>query len=319
VSVVVTVYDRVQFLRNALESVLEQTFESFEIIVTDDSNNPEIKSVCDSFHQAKIRYRSNSSPVGVATNLRTAISEARGKYVAILNDDDSWEPDFLDLLVTPLENSSERILAFADHWIMLSGGQIDVRRTEKNTVRYRRDTLVEGEIGDWETGAVLDHTVPLAMAAVFRKDAVNWDWVVEDVAGAYDFWITCLLASAHKPAYYVPRRLSKYRIHSSMETARMTADKNENMVFIFATLLELDLFPRLRAALQRRYREALFVCGKDHLFFDRLSRAREFFAKSCKVSMNGKALVGWLLTLLPRWLRNKCLAALRERKIEDLN
>jgi glycosyltransferase involved in cell wall biosynthesis len=319
VSVVVTVYNRVEFLRNALQSILDQTFRSFEIIVADDSNSAEIKSICDSFHRPEIRYRGNSSPVGVAVNLRTAVSEAGGKYIAILNDDDSWEPDFLNLLVTPLENSSERVLAFADHWIMLSDGQIDVRRTDQNTARYRRDTLAEGEMRDWEARAVLDHTVPLAMAAIFRKDAVNWDWVVGDVAGAYDFWITCLLASARRPAYYLPRRLSRYRVHSSMETARKAADKNENMVFIFAKLVELDLFPQLETALRRRYRDALFACGKDCLFFGRLSLAREYFLKSCKTSVNGKALAAWLLTFLPRWLRSKFLTALTERRIEELH
>src|SRR5207245_1619072 len=136
------------------QSVLEQTFRSFEIIVADDSNHSEIKSICDSLHQPKIRYRGNSFPVGVALNVRTAVSEAGGKYVAILNDDDTWEPDFLDLLVTPLENSSERVLAFADHWIMLSDGQIEVCRTDENTVRYRRDILAEGEMRNWEARAV---------------------------------------------------------------------------------------------------------------------------------------------------------------------
>jgi glycosyltransferase involved in cell wall biosynthesis len=306
---VVTVHNRVQFLRNALESVIGQTARSFEIIVSDDSNNPEIKSICDSFHRPDIRYRSNPAPLGVALNLRAAIAEARGQYIAILNDDDSWEPEFLALLLPPLEDSSERVLAFGDHWIMSEDGQIDVGQTDENTGRYRRDTLPEGEIRDWETQAVLDHTVPLAMAAIFRKDAVNWDLVVKDVAGAYDFWITCLLASTGRPAYYIAKRISRYRIHSSMETARKAAGKNENMVFIFARLIELGMFSQLKVALRHRYRDALFVCGKGYLLFDQPSRAREYFLKSCKASVNTKALAGLLLTYLPRQLRSKCLAA----------
>jgi glycosyltransferase involved in cell wall biosynthesis len=318
VSVVVTVYNRVQFLRNALQSVLEQTFRSFEIIVADDSNSSEIKSICDSFDRPKIRYRSNSSPVGVALNLRAGIAEARGRYIAILNDDDAWEPDFLALLVAPLENCSERVLAFADHWMMLPDGKIDVHRTEENTSRYRRNTLSAGELRDWEARAIIHHTVPLAMAAIFRKDAVNWKLVVGEVTGAYDFWITCLLASTGRPAYYIPQRLSRYRIHGSMETARRAADKNENMVFIFAKLVELGMFPQLEAALRRRYRDALFACGKDYLSFDRLPRAREYFLKSCQVSMNGKALAGWALTFLPRGLRRKCLASVAGPAEADL-
>jgi glycosyltransferase involved in cell wall biosynthesis len=284
-----------------------------EIIVSDDSDSPAIKSICDSFHQPIIRYRSNSKPLGTALNLRTAVSEARGKYIAILNDDDSWEPAFLALLVPPLEESDERVLAFGDHWIIDDQGRIDLDRTKENTARYRRDSLPKGELRDWEGRAVLDHTVPLAMAAVFRKDVVNWELVVKDVAGAYDYWISCLLASVHRPAYYVPDRVSKYRVHSSMETGRKAADKNENMVFIFSKLLELGSFPQLNAGLRLRYRDSLFACGKDYLSFDCLARAREYFVKSYKVSVNAKALAGLLLTWLPAWLRKKCLSTLKNR------
>jgi glycosyltransferase involved in cell wall biosynthesis len=308
VSVVVTVYDRVQFLRNALQSVLDQTFRSFEIIVTDDSNNAEIRAICDSFHRSEIHYRANSFPFGVALNLRAAISETRGDHIAILNDDDAWEPDFLELLVTPLKDNVDRVLAFGDHWIMLKNGQIDADRTEKNTALYRRNTLREGEIRDWEMLAVLDHAIPLAMAGVFLKDAIKWDLLVGDVSGAYDFWLSCLLASSHRPAYYIPRRLSKYRIHDLMETARSAPEKAENMVFIYGKLIAMDLFPRLKVPLRQRFRDALFVCGKDYFFFDRLSEARQYFLRSLKTSPSAKAVAGFLMTWLPKWCRTSCLS-----------
>jgi glycosyltransferase involved in cell wall biosynthesis len=314
VTAIVTVCDRTEFLREALKSVLDQTFQSFEIIVTDDSDNAEIKAICDSFRQQIIRYRSNCSPLGVALNLRGAILEARGKYVAILNDDDKWESDFLDRLVDPLGQSSERVLSFADHWIMRRGGEIDVLATDKNTAKYRRSGLAEGEILDWRRDAVLYQCVPLAMAAVFRKDVVNWDLLVREVEGAYDYWITCLLASTGRPAYYVSKRLSEYRIHSAMETARQAADKNENMIFIFSRLLELRLFPQLEAALRERHRDALFTCGKEHLRFEEVSGARKFFRESLSTTVSAKALAAWLLTFLPSWLRKKALEAFSDLK-----
>jgi hypothetical protein len=104
-----------------------------------------------------------------------------------------------------------------------------------------------------------------------------------------------------------------------METARKAAGKNENMVFIFARLIELGMFPQLKVALRQRYRDALFVCGKDYLLFDRVARAREYFLKSCKTSVNPKGLAGLLLTYLPRRLRSKCLTAFKKRRIEKLS
>jgi glycosyltransferase involved in cell wall biosynthesis len=311
VTVVVTVYDRVQFLRNALQGVLDQSFHSFEIIVTDDSDNADIEWICKSFKEPKIYYRSNSSPLGVALNLRAAISESKGEYIAILNDDDVWEPEFLELLVAPLMDDHERVLAFGDHWIILEDGRVDVARSDENTALYRRNTLQEGELHDWERLAVLDHAIPLAMAGVFSKNAVKWDLLVEEVAGAYDYWLSCLLASSQRPAYYVPRRMSKYRIHSLMETARASEDKHENMVFIYGKLIEMNLFPRLEAPLQNRYRDALCGCGKNYLIFGRLSAARQYFFKSLKTSLSAKALAGLLLAYLPNRFRTNCIKGQR--------
>jgi glycosyltransferase involved in cell wall biosynthesis len=308
VTVVVTVYDRVQFLRDALQGVLDQTFRSFEIIVTDDSNNSEIKAICSSFEQREIHYRFNSSPLGVALNVRAAISESRGRYIAILNDDDVWEPEFLELLVAPLKDEPERVLAFGDHWIVGEDGQIDIPRTEENTALYRRNTLKKGEIVGWETLAVLDHAIPLAMASVFRKNAIDWDLMVRDVAGAYDFWLSCLLASRRLPAYYVPQRLSKYRIHGLMETARRAEDKHEDMVFIYGKLIDMNVFPRLKAALRQRHRDALFGCGRNCLMFDRLLEARQYFLRSLRTSPSAGAIAGWFLTSLPKRFRMGCIS-----------
>jgi glycosyltransferase involved in cell wall biosynthesis len=310
VSVVLTVFDRKELLLEALNSVLDQTFHSFEIIVADDANDAEIEKICRSLNQPFVRYYPNKSPVGVGLSLRSAIAEARGKYIAILNDDDKWELDFLDRLVGPLEESAQRVLSFADHWIINGDGKIDFAATDANTVKYLRHLLKEGELSDWQKSAVLDHTIPLAMAAVFRKNAVDWTLLVKDVEGAYDYWIACLLASTGRPAYYVSKRLSQYRIHAAMETGRQAPDKNENMVFILAKLRELQLFPELEASLCRKYQDALFACGKDYLRFGDALRARERFRKCASISATPKALAAWLLTYLPPAISR---AALRRR------
>lgn len=94
VSVIVTVFHRTEFLHKALQSALNQTFQDFEILVTDDSRSAKIRAIADSFGSDKIRYRANAETLGVALNLRAAVAEAGGRYIAVLNDDDSWEPSF---------------------------------------------------------------------------------------------------------------------------------------------------------------------------------------------------------------------------------
>jgi glycosyltransferase involved in cell wall biosynthesis len=303
VTVIATVYNRLLYLRHALQSAINQTFRSVEIIVTDDSCSDAIRSIVNSFNSPLIRYRCNPSTLGVALNLRSAIKEARGKYVAILNDDDVWEPDFLDMLVAPLEQDSSRVLSFSDHWIITGEGIVDRQKTDENTVRYGRDALLVGVVAN-PVGLVLEQNgVPLAMASVFRKDAVDWELLVKDVSGAYDFWISCLLVSTGRPIYFIPERLTRYRVHAAMETARKVPDKNENMVYIYSKLLGMALFPDKKTLLTSRYSQALFQVGKDSIYFNRCQLARSYFMYSLKTNITFKAMAGFCISFLPRMVR----------------
>jgi glycosyltransferase involved in cell wall biosynthesis len=303
VTVIVTVFKRVEFLQEALESVLTQTFNSYEIIVSDDANSEAAKAICKSVDRLdKIRYRFNRQRLGVALNVRTAISEAKGKYIAILNDDDYWEPDFLARLVLPLEQDSKRVLAFSDHWVMLQDGEIDVEQTDKNTKIFKRDTLSEGELKKTSELA-LNKTIPLVQASVFRKDALNADLLITSVSGAYDFWITCLLAVSGQPFYYVAERLTRYRTHQQMETLRPTADKFEPEVFIYRHLLEANYFPEWQNFIEKQLAYMLYRCGRARLEFDDIQKARNLFKESMNLSPSWKAALRFIITYFPKQIR----------------
>jgi len=303
VSIILTVYQRTQFIREALESALGQTYHDFEILVADDSNAPEIKAICASYDDPRLMYSPNSTRLGVALSLRAAIEKSRGAYIAILNDDDAWEPEFLKFLVAPLEANPDVALAFSDHWIMDDVGKISNEETDKNTVLYGRDQLREGRVPDLPHFVLVQNGVPLAMAAAFRKSAVDLDLLTTEVSGAYDFWISCLLAASGFGAYYVPKRLTRYRAHAASETERRAPDKSNCSVYICKTLLEKRLFPDNTEDIQRSYSGALFELGWDQLKFDQVLEARRLFKQSLRVTPNKKAQAAILLSYLPKPVR----------------
>ena len=300
VTVIVTVYNRTQYLRQAIESVFAQTFRAFEIIVTADSANDEIKAICESFARPEIRYRRNATTLGVALNLRAAMAEAQGKYIAVLNDDDAWEPLFLEKLTAPLDQDANRVLAFGDHWVISETGEIDQAQTERTTRYYGRDALPEGEVAGFQEFALVKNGVPLAMGSLFRKDAIDLDLIVKEVSGAYDYWIACLLAASGKAAYYVPARLTRYRVHGAMETKRQSPDKQANLVYIYRTLRDRRSFPARQALVNKFYGQVLRNVGKDHLKFGHADKAREYFRQSFAAHRDLKTAVWWLLSFLPR-------------------
>lgn len=311
VSVIVTVFHRTEFLKEALESALHQTFQDFEIIVTDDSRSSAIREIVDSFGSDKMRYRSNAETLGVALNLRAAVSEAGGKYIAVLNDDDSWEPSFLEKLVAPLEEDSRRVLAFSDHWLVDGGGEIQFPETDANSRTFGRAALSMGEVPDLTDLVLIDNGVPLAMAAVFRVDAIEWERVVSAVSGAYDYWISFLLAASGGKAWYVPQRLTRYRVHAAMETGRRAPDKQEHLVYIYRTLLDTGTFPHRAALLRQRLAAALYAVGKDNLLFDHARAARSYLRRSLGVAFKPRTLAFLCLSCCPTVLRSRAVARLQ--------
>jgi glycosyltransferase involved in cell wall biosynthesis len=308
VSVIVTVYKRTEFLAIALRAALSQTFRDYEIIVTDDSASEAIRGICDSFGSDRIRYRTNERNLGVALNVRAAVAEAKGTYISILNDDDAWEPTFLEKLVAPLEADPGRALAFSDHWIVDGQGAIKQAETDNNSRIWGRTDLPEGEVADLAELVLVKNGVPLAMASVFRTDAIDWSDVVEEVSGAYDYWISCLLAASGKRAYYVAQRLTRYRVHDAMETARRAPDKTEHLIYINQALIRGRMFPRHADILKQRHADALYIVGRDNLIFNRAPEARAYLTRSMKVAFGSKALAFLFLSYLPAPLRSAAIS-----------
>jgi hypothetical protein len=201
-----------------------------------------------------------------------------------------------------------RVLAFSDHWIIDGQGRVDVAETDANSARYGRAALPEGEVADLAELVLIKNGVPLAMASVFRRDAFDWARVVKEVSGAYDYWISCLLASSGGRAYYVAQRLTRYRVHGAMETVRKSADKNENQVFINQHLLADKAFSKYEGVLKQRYAWALYTVGKDLLAFDRKHEARDHLSRSIRVVFDKKAFACLCLSYLPAPLRSAVFA-----------
>lgn len=304
VSVIISVYKRTDFLAQAVESALAQTFPSAEIIVADDSGTAAARALCEPWVKSgQVRYRANPQTLGIARSLRGALEEARGDFVSILNDDDLWEPNFLSSLVPHLRADPDRVVAFSDHWIVSEDGSMATDATETNTRLYGRDSLAPGELDNPVDFVLVKNGVPLAMAALFRKDAIDLSLLTEDVSGSYDFWISCLLAASGKKFYYVPDRLTRYRVHPKSETARRDPAKSENHVYIFSQLLTRNWFPEKAAYLRSRLASALFRLGRDRLFFNRLGDSRNYFWKSFTTRPGWRPILATCLSFLPRFLR----------------
>ncbi|MFT4036481.1 MAG: glycosyltransferase family 2 protein, partial [Patulibacter sp.] len=131
------------FFRAALASVLQQTLTDLEVIVGDDSGG--------SLHDAvvaaadpRVRYIPHAQRLGFVDNHIATLDLARGDYLAILHDDDRWQPDYLERLVGELQADPELGLACSDLWEVFDDG----------TRRRPGEWIAEGPPHDWGGRAI---------------------------------------------------------------------------------------------------------------------------------------------------------------------
>jgi len=116
VSVIIPAYNRAHLIPAAIQSVLDQTYRDFEIIVIDDGSIDATKEAVNSFKDARINYiyQQNS---GVASARNNGITASRGEYLALLDSDDAWLPDYLSLMVEKLDAHPQAALVCSDCFI----------------------------------------------------------------------------------------------------------------------------------------------------------------------------------------------------------
>ena len=109
VSVIVTTYNRASLLLRAVDSVLAQTYEDYELIIVDDCSTDDTPELTITFEDSRIRAVRHEDNMGQSAAQNTGIRLARGEYVAFLDDDDEWVAQKLLRQVRTLDASDPRV------------------------------------------------------------------------------------------------------------------------------------------------------------------------------------------------------------------
>ncbi len=116
VSVIMATYNRPESIGESIQSVLNQTFQDFELIVINDGGTDEVRKVIDSLNSNKIKYYRLDKNCGHTTALNEGILQANGKYIAYLDDDDIYYPKHLEIVVNFLERNPDYDFVYLNSW-----------------------------------------------------------------------------------------------------------------------------------------------------------------------------------------------------------
>lgn len=261
VSIVVCVFNGAGFLEEVVGTVLAQTWTNWELIFIDDGSSDGSAEVIRRCPDPRIRLLVQPNR-GASSALATGIEAARGELLALLDQDDLWEPDKLEAHVSRMRERPELDLTFS--WFVY----VDERGEELGlkSIRYRGAIDFTGLMADFVIGATSN--------VVMRKDAVcRAGGVDRTIPRLYDvdlFLRIALLRPGNVES--VPRDLMRYRRHgeqlsrdfqilvteweSFLEKMRQLAPKEVGQAEGTARCSINRYFARL-AYEQRNYREAV--------------------------------------------------------------
>lgn len=97
VSVIIPTYNRAHLISRAIQSVLNQTYQDFEIIVVDDASKDNTEEVMKSFDDERVIYLRHKNNRGAQAARNTGIKAAKGEWIAFLDSDDEWLPQRLEV------------------------------------------------------------------------------------------------------------------------------------------------------------------------------------------------------------------------------
>jgi len=141
VSVIIPTRNRPFFLARAIESVLKQRFQDWNLIIVNDGGE-EVSHVLEDFHDPRLHYLS-IPPSGKSAALNRGLLSCDSVYIGYLDDDDIHYPNHLELLVEALERNPEAVMAYSDTYRVLLRKQGEAWREAERTVENREEVTLE--------------------------------------------------------------------------------------------------------------------------------------------------------------------------------
>jgi len=302
VSVIIPAYNAAPFIGETLNSVFAQTFTDYEVIVINDGSpdTNEFEQAIESYRE-RIRYIRQEN--GGASSARNAgLRLAAGEYIAFLDSDDVWAPDYLKAQLQFIKDQ-DCDLVCAD--AMICGDSPDAGRTYSETLM---DTAPA--VGEVTFLQLVSAEISLITSGVVVRRDLILEVGLFDLAlrNAQDFDLWLRLAKHGARLAYHRRVLLEYRTRQGSLTGdAINSHLRELRVFDkIEQSYQLTPTERAEVAAVIRKRRALleYELGKLYLLPGEFDRARESFGRANSLERNWKPRIAlWLTRLAPRLMQ----------------
>jgi glycosyltransferase involved in cell wall biosynthesis len=222
VSVIVLTYNRAGMVVETIDSVLDQTFNDFELIIVDNCSQDNTKEIIGNYLDKRVRYYRNDNHGVIAVNRNFGIGQAQGEYIAFCDDDDLWFPEKLTEQVRTFEADSRLGLVCTNAEIFSVTGKSGL---------YNPHPFPDSR---FTLKALLRYSPIICSSVMVRKSVIDDVGILDTspdifTAEDYEFWLRIVRKYRIK---YLDWPLVKYRVHSgNVQKKSFAAVKRNRSVY----------------------------------------------------------------------------------------
>jgi glycosyltransferase involved in cell wall biosynthesis len=303
VSVVIPVYNGERYLAETIQSVLDQTYRHFEVIVVDDGSTDGSAAVAQGFGEA-IRYVARPNG-GVCKARNTGMAAARGAYLAFLDQDDLWLPEKLAMQVAYLERHPEIGAVYCQCEVMADVGDRERDRMSwakfRSNLYYSEAALVKNDVVGIMKGPTL-----LMTATMFRTDVLRKIGGFEEAfigAGTEDLDLTLRFKAVAEVAY-LPTMLARYRVHRTNSSNNDPVLLHNHGIYLRKALDRHGHDPVCARFLNQQLVGYLSDLGNLQIQAGSLTEGRQSLAGAIRLSLEKRANVKMFMRTIGRMVRS---------------
>lgn len=210
IDIILPTYNSKKYICELLDSILNQSYQNFRIIISDDNSNDSTKKILKTYKNKfpdKIILNINQKNLGLVENINKLISFASSDYIACADHDDIWHEDRLETQLNFLKNNS-CIACFSDRKVFNKNGIIlDSEFKNKEFTKKVANTKIiinRNSVHSFNT-LMFENKTEITKAVFPINSKIN----------IHDYWIALFLSIYGGNIGYIHRPLVNYRIHEN--------------------------------------------------------------------------------------------------------
>ncbi len=234
VSVIVASYNYQNYIKETLDSLIAQTYKNFEVIVVDDGSSDHsveiIKEYTHKYDFIKLYQHPNGENRGLIETVKLALDNSVGEYIAFCEADDYWVPEHLEEKIKIITSFAKANIISND--VCVFGNYNKCIQMEQNVLRRIRSrfrhTINHCSYKDFRS----QNWIPTLSCCMIKKEKLlDCNLIDNPRPSALDWWLYRQLVAKGNLIFYIPQKLTYWRIHNSYNSTQVDDYKMKQSIF----------------------------------------------------------------------------------------